>query len=539
MRDNEGHVIEVLQRPRPAAGNETWQRTPPRVPLGAGTEHLRWVEGRITATLGLERHLVNVEDGLWLTMADGVRLEARLFRPRLPTAQGPALLVSNGYGRDSPIGAAFDIQNFDFASRGYAVLHVSLRGSGQSEGINDLYGHYGEDGAELVEWLARQPWCDGQVGMVGASLLGISQWLTAKQAPPHLRAIVPHVACGDAYRYLWCLGGMLPGPGRAARSGVEGVVDEYASAMAHRDLDAWWRDRGTLADDHRAIAERGVAAFITGGFHDYLTPANIRAFEEYGGPEATKRLLIGPWAHGLAPQFVQELTVEFLDHHLRGIDNGVAHKPPVLIHVDGVRRWRYEDAWPLPHETRARLFLSAETSGSIASLNDGSLTTAPSVTATSAAIGYSPDAGPFLPLMLSADRRSPNDQSPTDAGALTWTSPILDQAVEITGYANLTLWVSASAPDADLVAHITDVAPDGSSRQIVQGYANLPRIGDPSTPRPLTPGQVARYDIQLLPIAYVLPAGHRLRLAIAGGAEPGAGQLSPQGPGKNVPALSI
>jgi putative CocE/NonD family hydrolase len=111
--------------------------------------------------------------------------------------------MSDGYGRRSTTGALLEVPLFDIAARGYPVLHLSLRASGESEGSNDYLNQYGPDGYDAIEWMAKQPWCNGNVGMVGASLLGISQWLAAKEAPPSLKAIVPEVACGDCYGVLW------------------------------------------------------------------------------------------------------------------------------------------------------------------------------------------------------------------------------------------------------------------------------------------------------------------------------------------------
>jgi putative CocE/NonD family hydrolase len=91
------------------------------------------------------------------------------------------VLLSDGYGRSSSIGASFDGVLMDIASRGYAVLHLSLRGSGKSGGQATLYNQFGQDGYDTIEWMAKQSWCNGRVGMVGPSLLGVAQWLTAKE----------------------------------------------------------------------------------------------------------------------------------------------------------------------------------------------------------------------------------------------------------------------------------------------------------------------------------------------------------------------
>ena len=499
--------------------------------MGAGTQGRDWIDGEPTVPTSPERYVVRVADNVRVEMRDGVELVGRLFEPSRSGEPGACILVANGYGASTGAGAVLDPWLFDLASRGYAVLHMSLRGSGESGGTGDLYASYGEDGYDLIEWMAGQPWCNGSVGMVGASLLGISQWLTAKEAPPHLRAIAPEIACGDCYGVLWYPGGMLPGPGREARRMLPGVTTEYDSAVTHRDFDEWWRGRMTLPEDHAAMAARGLAVLIRGGFQDYLTPASLRAYREYGGPDAAKRLIVGPWPHAMGEPFTRELVVRFLDENLRGV-NPEPDTARVLLHLEGPDRWRRELDWPLPDESRVKLFLSWEPSGSIDSVNDGSLSHDRPVQDATAEVNYTPDNGPFLPTHLDINGRPGLNQTPWAERLPSWTTAPLSAPTEITGNPQLVLWVAASNADADLVAAVSDVAPDGSSRLVTQGYLNLPRT-DPTRPRPLEPGVVVRYQLELSPLAYVFSAGHRIRLSIAGGATPTADQIMPQGPGKH------
>lgn len=507
---------------------------------GAGTEGRNWLPEPPTAANPRQRVGVTVRDGIRVTTRDGTVLEGRLIAPApAEGAPPPCVLMADGYGRSSRTGSGMEGPLYDIAARGYAVLHLSLRGSGLSEGSGDLYSHYGEDGYDAVEWMARQPWCNGRVGMVGASLLGISQWLTAKEGPPSLKAIVPEEACGDCYWQLWYPGGMLPGPGRQARRLLPGAAGEYAAAIQHRNPDAWWRARSTLAEDTAAIAARGVAAFIAGGLDDYISPASIRAYEQFNAPGARKRLFLGPYGHGWHTAFIQELQVQWLDHWLKGVANGADTAPRVILYVEGANRWRAEDDWPLADAHPTVLHLSAQNSFTIASRNDGSLTAQAPQAGAPAILPYSPDQGPFLPAMLSSRGRAAGDQTPDEARAVTWTSVKLPVAMEVTGYPKLTVWAAASAPDADLVAQITDVAPDGSARQVVQAYLNLPHAADRAAPQPLVPGQPRRFQLETYPLAYVFQPGHRIRIALAGGAKPAPDQALPQGPGPLPAAFDL
>ena len=509
--------------------------------LGAGTETRQWLPERASVMNAGERYLVTVKDDVSVTVRDGVKLDARLFAPTLAAGAPPTpcVLLSDGYGRTSGTGASFDGTLADIASRGYAVLHLSLRGSGRSGGTTDLYNEFGHDGYDTVEWMATQPWCNGKVGMVGPSLLGISQWLTAKEAPPSLKAIVPQVACGDCYGLLWYPGGMQPGPGREARKLSPGAEGEFPIATQHRDLDAWWRAHTTQPGDIAAISARGVAAFIAGGLEDYISPGNIRAYEQFSAPGARKRLLLAPHAHGWQIDYLQELQVQWLNHWLKGMDNGVETAPKVILYVKGANRWRYEADWPIPDAKQVRLYMQAAKSTTIASLNDGALTSKPPGSGAPAVLAYAPGAGPALPVLLSATvGRSMGDQRADEEKVLTWTTPPLPVATEVTGYPRVSLWAASSAADGDLVFSLNDVAPDGTSTQVVQGYLNAPHGVSMSEPKPLVPGQAAQYSLDLLPTAYVFQPGHRMRLALAGAAKAAPGLPFPQGPGPNPAAFT-
>ncbi len=494
---------------------------------GAGTEGRHWLPERPTAVNPMRHYIVNTQDNVIVTTRDGTRLDGRLLTPVLPPgmAAPPCLLMSDGYGRTSSAAAPEDSPLFEIAARGYAILHLSLRGTGQSEGVKDLdlYSHYGQDGYDAVEWMARQSWCNGRVGTIGMSLLGISQWLTAKEAPPSLKAIVPVVACGDCYSQLWYPGGMLPGVGREERRIL--APTEFAAASAHRNFDDFWRTRTVLADDMAAIAGRGVAAFIAGGLDDYMTPSNIRAYEQFDAPGgATKRLFLGPYAHWWHLDYIGEEQIRFLDHWLKGVANGAENDPQVTLYIKGANAWRTEAAWPLADAHPVTLLL-------------GSLQANGSGAKSPRELPYDPQQGPFLPVILSVDNRLDIDQRPDEEKAVTWTTAPLKVATEVTGYPKVTLYAASSTDDGDLVFDMSDVAPDGTSHQVVQGYFNAPHTFGSGAPRdlpqPLTPGKVERYHLELYPTAYVFQPGHRIRLALAGGAKLAPHQEHTQGPGKN------
>jgi uncharacterized protein len=211
----------------------------------------------------------------------------------------------------------------------------------------------------------------------------------------------------------------------------------------------------------------------------------------------------------------------------------------VILFVKGANRWRYEADWPIADAKPVRLYLQSGKSRSIASLNDGVLSSQPGGSGEAAVLPYTPGAGPALPVLLSATLGRPvGDQRPDEEKVLTWTTAPLPVPTEVTGYPHVSLWAASSTAEGDLVFSLDDVAPDGTSTQVVQGYLNAPHAQSLSEPKPLTPGQAQRYELDLLPTAYVLQPGHRIRLALAGAAKAVPGLPFPQGPGPSPAAFT-
>ena len=529
---------------------------PPPKLMGAGTEARQWLPKRAPVENPSLRFPVVIQGGITVTTRDGIPLDARLFRPTLPAgaAPTPCVLMADGYGHASDTGIGTDRVLKDIASRGYAVLHLSLRGSGKSGGTATLYNRYGQDGYDAVEWMAKQAWCNGRVGMVGC-------------VPARHRAVADGQGgaaepAGDraASRLRRLLRDGLVSRRHDARAGPRGAQaaagreNRVWGGDRHRDLDGWWRERLTLAPDVAAIAGRGVAAFVAGGLDDYISPANLRAYEQF--TSGRKRLLFAPHAHGWQIDVLGELQVQWLDHWLKdadnGIelrdadngvglknaDNGVGQASKVILFIKGIDRWRTEADWPIPDARMATLFLQAGPSQTIGSLNDGAMTAQPAA-GPPATLPYVPGAGPALPVLLSATLGRPyGDQREAEERVLTWTTAPLPVATEVTGYPHVSLWAASTTTDGDMVFSLNDVAPDGKSTQVVQGYLNVPHQASLSDPAPLVPGEARRVELDLLPTAYVFQPGHRLRLALAGAASAAPGLPFPQGPGPNPAAFT-
>jgi predicted acyl esterase len=497
---------------------------------GEGTQGRRWVTGAGTppASISPAQYAFTVQP-VQIPMRDGAQLSAVLYLPTGLPADGPksCVLWQEGYVPPSPVGgvtAALATQSFeDFARRGYATLYVQLRGL-DVPADQALYYRYAEDGYDTVEWAAAQDWCDN-VGMIGASLDGISAWLPASLRPPHLKALAPQIACGDCYWYLWNRGGTRPGSGRMGRKPPATATDEYAAAAPHRTYDAWWEARNTTAAEHRNMAAAGIPVMQCGGWDDYITPGGMRAIEQMNAGGGTGMNIIGPCSHGgatptLSPYDYQTFSVLWFDRWLKGIRNGFDRTPEALIYVEGADQYRYEPTWP-PSDTHwTGLHLHSAKSGSAKSLNDGSLSAA-KPGGSEAPVGYTHDPAGPLNDAGGGGTRPTADQRTDEANQLTWTTPAVTTPTEITGWPRLKLWASSTAPDTDFVAEIADVSPDGTSRTIGRGWLNGPQSFSRTRPQRLAANKVYGFDMELWPMSYVVQKGHRIRLALSGSDSPG------------------
>lgn len=352
-------------------------------------------------------------------MRDGARLAADVYRPE--TARPlPAILVRLPYNKDDLFMHTEAVHPVRAAEAGYAVVYQDTRGRFRSEGSFYPFVAEGRDGYDTVEWLAAQPWCDGNIGMAGASYFGATQWLAAVEQPPHLKAIFPIVTSSEYYEgwtyqggafqlgfaLLWTLTSLAPdAASRLAGGGAAGeqaaarllqtadeieklfprlplgdlpdlsrVAPYYRDWIKHESRDDYWEP---LAINRRYGRVR-VPAFHVGAWYDLFlkgTLENYRGMRREGGsPEARQgqRLLIAPWSHGnFSGEFpglrfgtqasaagldLCGLTLGFFDRHLKGL-SGQEDGPPVRLFVMGANRWREEAGWPLPGARSTAFYL--------------------------------------------------------------------------------------------------------------------------------------------------------------------------------------
>jgi putative CocE/NonD family hydrolase len=469
---------------------------------------------------------VAVERNLLIPMADGVRLAADCYRPAEP-GRVPAIVTFIPYHKDGR-GGRLDVEavNRHFAARGYAALTVDFRGLGSSEGVNrfPFDPQEARDGREVVEWVAAQPWCDGNVGMWGVSYGGITALAVAATRPPHLRAIVPIHAGADLYHDVVAPGGCRGGFWLGADWGPRMVAFNltpplwqdaegrwarlWAEHLEANDpwLFAWWDHPGF--DEFwraRVIPVERIACptFNVGGWRDLYAEATVR---DHAAIRAPKRLLMGPWKHAFpdvaldAPAAGLAEMERWWERWLRGKDNGVESEPPVTLYVQGDGAgWRHERAWPPPGSRPASWYLAPDTLfPSAPAAPAGASTGAADPTVGLDSLGWDP----WTTLL---DPAIPWDQSGDDARSLAFTSAPLAAPLELVGSPAAVLDVTPSGAPGHVVARLADVAANGRSTLITLGWLPLATAGR------------QRVTVPLRATAYRVPAGHRLRLAVAAG----------------------
>jgi len=473
----------------------------------------------------------------WLHLSDRTRLAARIWLPEdAEESPVPAILEYLPY-RKTDGTAVRDSQRQPYlAGFGYAAVRVDMRGTGDSDGvIEDEYTQQEQDDAvEILAWLAEQPWCDGNLGMWGISWGGFNSLQVAARRPPGLGAIMTLCSTDDRYAddvhyrggcvlaldMLHWASSMLTWNARPPdpRLYGDGWREEWLRRLdsistwidpwlAHQRRDAYWR-HGSVCEDYAAIE---CPVYAVGGFADGYTNAVPRLLE---GLSVPRKGLIGPWAHafpddaspGPSIGFLQE-CVRWFDHWLKGIDTGLMDEPMLRVWMqDSVEprpnydvrlgRWVAEPSWPSP--------------------NVGSRTWELPLDGPRQLLGVQScgtEAGAWTAEGQSADLAG--DQRPDDALSLTFDSEPLPEPLEILGLPHVTLDLASDRPCALVAVRLCDVAPDGTSALVTRGLLNLTHREGHDRVALLEPGRRYEVTVPLDVMAYSLPAGHRLRVAVS------------------------
>jgi len=496
-----------------------------------------------------EQFEVKATRGHKAPMRDGVRLSVDMYQPKAD-GRFPAILIITPYGNNP----GFAKRGSWFAQRGYVVAIADSRGRFDSEGTWDPFDpKHKTDGYDLAEWLASRAWCDGKVGMMGLSYMGWTQWWTATQAPPSLKAIVPEVAPPDAFYNTPYQNGVLVSwmmdwaGANAGRVGQVMGAGPYGGFAAEERrladymqlpyvklnelrgaLDAPWFERwiraNTASDPYwRAIAYQTPQSYAkvavpslgaTGWFDaDFPgAPMNYLAMKQHGATADARRprLVIGPWQHIIntsrklgAFDYGPEAIIDWdgyvcrwFDHWLKGVANDVTNDPPVHVFVMGRNQWRAEQDWPLPQTRWTKYFLhSGGRANSIG--GDGTLSTSADEKDGAEFDRYTydpakPTRSPFTGGHLE-DGAADTRKSSSGSDVLVYTTPPLAEDVEVVGPIAAKLYAATSARDTDWMVRLCDVQPDGFSAMLCEGVMRA-RHRDPARGGAFNPDRLSTIE---------------------------------------------
>jgi len=491
----------------------------------------------------------------------------------LPKADGkfPTLVYRTPYGKQN---APKEWTTFDAAVKhGYAVVIEDVRGRYASEGAFQPYQNEGKDGYDTIEWAAKQTWSDGNVGTFGLSYPGAVQWLAAIESPPHLKAMVPAMTFSTPRNFFYS-GGLfdgswlewiwmniapdarkkrdLPGPrtGKEAAASwktehvrmegflplrdlpdLKGVAPFYYEWLAHPPADSWW-DWAELRNKYDQVH---CAVLNFSGWYDEAygpdgatTNFNGLLAARKGEADPRTKTMIGPWTHGAqdthksgerefgasAAIDYDALILRWMDHYLRGMDNGVERGKPVRIFVMGKNEWRDEDAWPVKRAKEKTFYLTAGSGHSTVGSLKGEL----AAKSTPESTFVSDPAHPVTDLY---DAYGAHDYRKLvgRADVQTFDTEPLKEDLEVTGPIQAEMYVSADVQDFDLWVRLLDVAPDGTAFNLMSPGLDVLRASyrDETVEANLVEtGKIYLLDLNRMLTSNVFLKGHRIRVQISG-----------------------
>jgi putative CocE/NonD family hydrolase len=521
----------------------------------------------------------------YIEMSDGVKLAMDIIRPAkegTPVAQ-PMPVIWNYYLyvraeiQEGKVVSMIDISETlqNLVKHGYIIVVVDARGKGASYGRNfdPVTQEEGEYGYEITEWLAAQPWCNGNVGMFGHSYSANMHFMIAAHAPPHLKAIFPSMGTFDIYQLLYpggiCRkvifdevttsfraqetetsvapvdeddkGDMLA---EAKKDHEDNVMPIGLMQLPYRDSEEGELKPWTLNNPMthvQAVSESGVAVYQWTGWFDAYARDAWQWFVNLKNPQ---KITCGPWAHTDHDPIKKEERyrlyatemLRWFDYWLKGIDNGIMDEPRINYAImDEADKWSWHNAsrWPPPEVETVEYYFSKGKSASVNSINDGLLLTNCREEYEGEDIyqvNYTTTVGEFKgPRCPNRGLEDP-DMYPNDVKGLTYTAPPLDDDIMVIGHPVITIYIKSTARDGNFYAYLEEVDPDGYSHYITDGLLRASRRAEAAPPfnnmglpfhthsaedtQPIPEDEIIKLAFDMMPTANVFNKGHRIRVTI-------------------------
>jgi putative CocE/NonD family hydrolase len=504
---------------------------------------------------------VQMHWGVKIPLRDGAHLHATLYLPKGHRSPSPVLFVMTPY-----VAQRNHEHAVYFASNGYPFLTVDVRGRGNSEGDFQPFAHEGRDGFDVVEWLARQPYCNGKVGMWGGSYCAYVQWATAAECPPHLATIVPTAAPfpgidfpmrGNVFpaylvRWLTLVSGHTSQinlfsdesywrsrfrdwfESGACFAELDELVGNkspvFREWLAHPHGDSYWDRFNPTAAQYAGVSIPVLT--ITGSYDDDQPGALAHYFNHLNAhpPTLSHYLVIGPWDHSgtltpkeeflgitVGPASCIDIQKLHLDWYAWALQEGprpgfLEHK--VAHYVMGAEEWRHASA--LEAVTVREMVLYLRSGGTADWARPGRLASQASATDVSDHYVYDPNDVSLAGLESTVDPESRSDQTMVRAGArLVYESSPFAGAAQISGFFSLSLWIGIDQPDTDFRVSIWDAACDDTAILLSADWLRARYRENARAERLIRTTEPLRYDFRGFTfISRRIERGHRLRLAV-------------------------
>ena len=524
--------------------------------------------------LAVDPYAVTVEHDVAVTMRDGTVLRADIYRP-VAAGKFPVLLTRTPYDKHS--GGEVDFGH-KAAARGYVVIAQDVRGRYTSDGQWYPFLHESNDGYDTVEWAAALPYSDSRVGMYGGSYVGATQMLAAIAHPPHLAGICPVVTASnyhDGWTYQggafeqwfnesWTSGlaqdtlNRFVGSHTNALNGIarlpltqyplfalppassdtellHSLAPYFLDWVAHPAYDEYWK-RWSIEDHY---ADIGVPSLTVAAWYDIFLGGSLRNYiglKLHGKDEATRggqHLLVTIGGHagsgrkvgdmdfGREAAFDEDATIlNWYDYLFKNVANDFSHPKPVKLFVMGTNQWREEDDWPLERARNTKYFLHSDGKANSAH-GDGALVTATPRSDKPDQYVYDPaNPAPTVGGPLCCDWEhlgpGPRNQKAVEerSDVLVYSTPPLQQDLEVTGPVQLELFAKSSAVDTDFTAKLVDVGPDGFAQNVTEGIVRARYRNSQEKADIMKPGQIYKFNVDMWATANVFRKGHVLRLEV-------------------------
>ncbi len=486
-------------------------------------------------------------------MRDDVALSTDLYNAGAGVRR-PVLLMRTPYNKNNQKAVAQR-----YAAAGYTVVVQDERGRYESPGESLPYNNEGQDGFDTLEWVVKQPWCDGRVGMWGASAVGAVQWQAAAEGAPGLAVLCPTATWGSFYRNIYhggaarlaliaqaAAGRTAPPPGKAPPKDWAPVLMHLPLAemdqaigwplpwltgiLAHPRPDGFWKRLDLTRDLERV----SIPAQHIVGYYDFFLRETVSNFQRARKNSPHQQLILGPWDHGTIGKtkvadvdFGEAAKLDVVGENLAWFDRHLQKKtaepvPAVRYFSMGGNAWHTASAWPPPGTKQISFYLHSS-GGANTRNGNGTLDRKPpasdepndSLRADPAdpapAVAEGNGRGKYLGIWGPTDQRSIEDRQ----DVLVYDSGALAQPVTIAGPVRAAIWGKTDTPDADWVVKLVDVAPNGFAHNIAMGILRGTFRDSETEPRPLEPGRAYEFAVDLGHVAARIDRGHRLRLDVS------------------------